>query len=141
MSLYLALFVSACLSATLLPGSSEAALAGAVAASGLPVWALVAVATAGNTLGALVNWLLGLLAAKGGASVKLPVSADQLARFEHLYQRYGVWSLLFSWVPVVGDPLTVLAGLARTPLLLFLPLVALGKLVRYLAVAGLVSLW
>ena len=137
---YLALFVSAFLSATLLPGSSEAGLAAAAGLSELPVLMLVAVATFGNTLGSCVNWLLGLLVARGGERVKLPVSAAQLERFTGLYQRYGVWSLLLAWVPIVGDPLTVLAGLARPPFLLFLPLVAIGKLVRYLGVVGLVSL-
>jgi len=139
--IYLTLFVSAFLSATLLPGSSEAALAGAVALSGESVALLVATATVGNTLGSCVNWLLGLLVNTGGRHVKLPVSAAQLSRFEHVYRRYGVWSLLLSWAPIIGDPLTVLAGLARTPLAAFVPLVAIGKLARYLIVVGIVSLW
>ena len=139
MATYLALFVSAFLSATLLPGSSEAALAAAVGLSGLSVPLLIAVATAGNTLGSCVNWLLGYLVARGETRVKLPISASQLERARGFYGRYGVWTLLLSWVPVAGDPLTVLAGLARTPLIVFLPLVAAGKLARYLIVAGIVE--
>ena len=139
MTIYLALFVSAFLSATLLPGSSEAGLAAAIGLSGLSVPLLIAVATLGNTLGACVNWLLGWLAAKGEGRVKLPVSAAQLEKVRGIYARYGVWTLLLSWLPVVGDPLTVLAGLARTPFVLFLPLAAIGKLARYLVIAGLVS--
>lgn len=141
MSVYLALFVSAFLSATLLPGSSEAALAGAVAVSGESVALLIATATLGNTLGSCVNWLLGRLASAGSRHVRLPVGASQLARFVDVYKRFGVWSLLLSWLPVFGDPLTVLAGLARTPPAAFIPLVAIGKLARYLVVAGIVSLW
>ena len=141
MTVYLALFSSAFLSATRLPGSSEAALAAAVALSGLSVPWLIAVAVAGNTLGSCVNWLLGLLVAKGSGRVRLPVSDDSLQRLHNVYARFGIWSLLLAWVPVVGDPLTVLAGLARTPLQVFVPLVALGKLARYLVIAGIVSLW
>ena len=138
MTTYFALFVSAFLSATLLPGSSEVALAAAVGLSGLSVPALIATATIGNTLGACVNWFLGFLVAAGGKKVKRPASSAQIERFQGFYARYGVWSLLLSWVPVVGDPLTVLAGLARTPLIIFVPLIAAGKLARYLAVAGIV---
>jgi membrane protein YqaA with SNARE-associated domain len=136
---YVALFVSAFLSATLLPGSSEAGLAAAVGLSGHSVPGLIAVATIGNTLGACVNWLLGILVARGGNRVRLPVSPARIQRLQGFYARYGVWSLLLSWVPVVGDALTVLAGLGRTPLVLFVPLVAIGKLARYLVIAGLFS--
>jgi membrane protein YqaA with SNARE-associated domain len=136
MTIILALLVSAFLSATLLPGSSEAALVAALGLSDMPGALLIAVATIGNTLGACVNWLLGVLVVHGSARIRLPVGAEQLDRFGRVYARFGVWSLLLSWVPVVGDPLTVLAGLAKTPLALFIPLVAAGKLARYIAVAG-----
>jgi membrane protein YqaA with SNARE-associated domain len=139
MGAVLGLFGSAFLSATLLPTSSEAALAAAMALSDQPLALLIAVATLGNTLGSVVNWGLGRLVA-GGQKPWLPVEPARLDRFRRVYARFGVWSLLLSWVPVVGDPLTVLAGLARTPLAAFLPLVAAGKLARYLAVAGVVSL-
>jgi membrane protein YqaA with SNARE-associated domain len=138
MTAILILFTSAFASATLLPGSSEAVLAGAMKLSDEPLWLLLAVATVGNTLGAAVNWVLGLLVAMGRERVKLPVSAERLDRFDAFYRRYGVWGLLLSWVPIIGDTLTVLAGLARTPLLVFLPLVAVGKLARYLVVAELI---
>jgi len=137
----LAVFISAFLSATLLPGSSEAALAAALRLTEAPAGLLIAAATIGNTLGAVVNWLLGLLVAGGESRVRLPASDAQIERARRLYGRYGVWTLLFSWVPVVGDPLTVLAGLARTPLALFLPLVAAGKFARYLAIAWMVPAW
>jgi len=137
MSVYLALFTTAFLSATLLPGTSEPALVAALSMSHLPVVGLVLVATAGNTLGACLNWLLGLLFSRHRPWVRLPVSPAQLARFQGFYARYGVWSLLLSWVPVIGDPLTVLAGLGRVPFLIFLPLVLAGKLARYVAIVWL----
>ncbi len=130
MAIYTALFISAFLSATLLPGSSEVALASAFSLSDHSAAGLIATATAGNTLGSCVNWLIGRL------SVKLTAKLDRFAAF---YNRFGVWSLLLSWAPVIGDPLTVLAGLARTPLAIFIPLVMTGKLARYLVIAGLVG--
>jgi len=135
----LGLFASAFLSASLLPGSSEAALVAAATLTDHPLPLLIAVATLGNVLGSCLNWLLGRLFSAGHV-LRLPVSGARLERFEAYYSRFGVWSLLLSWVPIVGDPLTVLAGLARTPLILFVPLVTIGKLVRYLAVAGLIGL-
>lgn len=126
----LGLFLSAVLSATLLPGSSEAALAAALAARLDEPWLLVAAATAGNTLGALVNWLLGVAAAKSAGAIG-GATGRGLARARAIYGRFGAWSLLFSWLPVVGDPLTLLAGLGGLRLWLFLPLVALGKFARY----------
>jgi membrane protein YqaA with SNARE-associated domain len=127
----LGLFLSAFLSATLLPGSSEAALAATLAAGLSEPWVLVAVATLGNTLGALANWIAGVLAARGGRLLGLSDERGRLARAKALYGRFGAWSLLFSWVPIVGDPLTLLAGLAGLRLLIFLPLVGLGKFARY----------
>lgn len=140
MTAALAVLVPAFLSATLLPGSSEAALAAALRLTEAPAAVLIGAATIGNTLGALVNWLLGRLAAGTGSRIRLPVSEARIERARRFYNRYGVWTLLLSWLPVVGDPLTVLAGLARTPLALFVPLVAAGKLARYLAIAGIVFL-
>jgi membrane protein YqaA with SNARE-associated domain len=131
-----ALFLSAFLSATLLPGTSEAVLVAMLAAGqGNPVL-LIAVATAGNVLGSCVNWLFGRFFAHFRERRWFPVSPGAMARAERWYRRYGVWSLLFAWVPIVGDPLTVVAGVLRTDLGWFLPLVTIGKFARYLAVAG-----
>jgi membrane protein YqaA with SNARE-associated domain len=136
---YLSLFASSFLSATLLPGSSETVLAGLIALGTIPAAGLIVVATIGNTLGACVNWGLGLLAARGSTRVRLPITEAQIIRFGRWYGRFGSWSLLFTWVPVIGDPLTVVAGLARTPLVVFVPVVAAGKALRYLAIAGIVD--
>ena len=131
-----ALLLSAFLSATLLPGSSEAALVGMLAAGKGSPAALVAVATFGNVLGSCVNWLLGRFFAHFRDRRWFPVSPHAYDRSIEWYKRYGVWSLLLAWVPVVGDPLTLAAGVMRTDLRWFLPLVAVGKLARYLAIAA-----
>lgn len=134
------LFWAAFLSATILPGSSEAALLALMALGswGLPV--LIAVATIGNTLGSVVNWLLGLYVERWRDHPRFPVKPEEFAKYQDWYRRWGVWSLLLAWVPVIGDPLTVMAGVMRTPLWLFLLMTGVGKLARYLAVAGVVRL-
>ena len=136
-----ALFLSAFTSATLLPGSSEAVLFAVVAAAKTSTGLAVAVATAGNTLGSCVNWVLGRYFARYRNRKWFLVSAQTFARYTAWYQRWGLWSLLASWVPVIGDPLTVMAGLARTPLMVFVPLVLIAKAARYLVVAGVVQLF
>lgn len=134
------LFLSAFLSATLLPGTSEAALTGLIAAGHAPVLVAVLVATIGNTLGSCLNWVIGRFFAGFHNHRWFPVPA---ARFEHYadwFRRWGVWSLLLSWVPVIGDPLTVIAGAARTPLLIFTSIVFIAKAIRYMIVAGVINL-
>ena len=130
-----ALFLSAFLAATILPLSSEAVLAALTATEGPDVLLLVAVATVGNTLGALVNWLLGRFCLRWRDRKWFPVKALALARATRWFQHWGSWTLLFAWLPVVGDPLTLVAGILRVNFWLFLALVASGKAVRYFAVA------
>lgn len=132
------LFLSSFLAATLLPAQSELALAGLLAHDAAAPALLIGVATLGNTLGSLVNWLLGRWAHRLGERPWFPVKGDALRKAEAWYHRYGRWSLLLSWMPVIGDPLTLAAGLLREPLLPFLLLVGLAKLGRYLAIAWLV---
>lgn len=133
------LFAAAFLSATLVPGSSEAALAAALASGQAELVPALIVATLGNTLGSCVNWALGLYVAHWRGHRFFPVKEKDFARYEALYQKYGLWSLLASWVPIIGDPLTVMAGIFGTPLRLFIPIVAFAKFVRYLVVAGAVN--
>lgn len=135
-AVYLGLFGIAFLAATVLPAQSELGLVGLVAAGDYPIWLLVAVASAGNTLGAVVNWVLGRGIERLRHKRWFPASGAQLDRATRWYGRYGRWSLLFSWVPVVGDPLTVVAGVLRTPFLSFFLLVAAAKTGRYLVVTG-----
>jgi membrane protein YqaA with SNARE-associated domain len=136
LSAYLSLFAAAAIAATVLPAQSEALLVGLIAAGGQSPLMLVAVASLGNVLGAFVNWLLGRGIERFRDRRWFPVGPAALARAEGWYRRWGRWSLLFSWLPIVGDPLTVVAGALREPLPSFLLLVAVGKVARYAALAA-----
>ena len=137
---YLGLFVSALLAATILPFSSEAVLVGLMAAGHYDAIGLWALASLGNVLGACINWGLGRFCLHWQDRRWFPVSRDQLDRAGTWVSRYGVWSLLFAWLPVIGDPLTFAAGIMRVDFRLFVVLVAIGKAGRYavlvLAVEG-----
>ena len=134
---YAGLFAASFLAATVFPFQSELVLVGMLLAGDFAWPALLAVATVGNVLGSVVNWGLGRFFIHFRDRRWFPVKPARYARMEHWFARYGVWSLLFSWVPVVGDPLTVVAGALRVNLPLFVPLVTLGKLGRYaVLVAG-----
>ena len=128
--LYLTMFSSAFLAATVVPFASEITLVAALAAGGAVHW-LLAVATLGNTLGALVNWALGRLMERFRDRRWFPVDAKQLERAQTWFRRYGVWSLLLAWAPLIGEPLTVIAGAMRVHVVPFLVLVAAGKAGRY----------
>ena len=132
MSTLLSLFLGAFLAATILPFSSEVMLATALTAGQFDEWLLVSVAAFGNTMGALVNWGIGRYLLHWADRAWFPFSQRQLARASGWFNRYGAWSLLFSWVPVIGDPLTFAAGVLKVRFALFLPLVAVGKSLRYM---------
>ncbi len=130
------MFLSAFIAATLFPAQSELVLAGLLAAGDVPPGWLIGVATCGNVLGSLVNWGLGRACHRLKDRRWFPVNPGTLDRASGWYRRYGRWSLLLSWAPVIGDPLTLAAGLLKEPLPSFLLLVTVAKLARYLAVAG-----
>lgn len=134
---YVSLFLTAFLAATILPAQSEILLAGLQASGGYNAWVLVVVATAGNVLGALVNWFLGRYIELFRHRRWFPVSEGMLDRAQRWYRRWGVWSLLLAWTPFLGDPLTVVAGILRTPISVFLVLVTIGKALRYMGVVSL----
>ncbi|AMM84293.1 YqaA family protein [Martelella sp. AD-3] len=133
---YGGLFASALVAATILPMQSEAALSGLLLTGAYPVFALVLAASLGNVLGSVVNWLLGRGIARFRDRRWFPVGPRALERAEAWYGRYGKWSLLLSWVPIIGDPLTVVAGALREPFPVFLALVTLAKVGRYLALTA-----
>lgn len=133
---YGGLFVAAFVAATLLPAQSEAMLAALILHGGYSLVVLVIVATVGNLLGSWVNWLLGRQVERFKDRRWFPASPETLARAETWYRRYGRWSLLLAWVPIIGDPLTLIAGTLKEPLWSFLALVGVAKLTRYVAVAA-----
>jgi membrane protein YqaA with SNARE-associated domain len=106
-----------------------------------PWWLLILLASVGNILGSIVNWFLGRFFAHFEDRRWFPVKRKQMAKAESWYHRYGRWTLLLSWLPIVGDPLTIVAGVMREPLRVFVPLVALAKTGRYLAVGALSLGW
>lgn len=134
---YGSLFLVSFLAATLLPAQSEILLAGLRSTGDYSAWGLVTVATVGNVLGAVVNWLLGRYIEHFRHRRWFPVSERMLDRAQGWYRRWGVWSLLLAWAPFIGDPLTVVAGLLRTNLWVFLVLVTVGKGLRYTGVVSL----
>ena len=138
---YAGLFSVAFLAATLLPLQSEIVLTGLLAAGSQPVGMLILVASVGNVLGSSVNWWLGRYIERFRDRKWFPVKAEELRRAEKWYHRYGRWSLLLSWVPVIGDPLTVIAGILREPLWSFLVIVTFAKTARYLVIAAALLSW
>ncbi len=131
---YILLSFASFLAATVFPAQSEGVLAAMHLTGAYNVYALVLVATVGNVLGSCINWLLGRYIHHFQYRKWFPVKPDKLHKAETTYKKYGVWTLLFAWVPVIGDPLTFAAGLLQTPLPLFIMLVTLGKAARYIAV-------
>ncbi len=139
MTAYFALFASSFLAATILPFYSEVLLYALLREGGDPVW-LVTVATVGNTLGAVVNWVLGLFILQFKHKRWFYFSDKQIDKAQSWYQRYGQWSLLFAWLPIGGDALTLIAGVMKVRFAWFILLVGVGKALRYIVVAYL-TVW
>lgn len=135
---YLGLFISAFLAATILPLSSEVVLS-ALLLNGFSPAYLVAFATCGNVLGSVVNYALGYFAGLAVAKRWLRMSDEDFFRAEQRFQKWGIASLFFAWVPVIGDPLTVMAGVLRLPLPWFLALITTGKFLRYIVIVFLIQ--
>jgi membrane protein YqaA with SNARE-associated domain len=138
---YGGLFLLSFLAATIFPAQSEVGLAALILSQDYSLVLLIAVASAGNTLGSVVNWALGRGVERFRDKRWFPVKPDQLNRAIAWYRKYGRWSLLMSWAPFIGDPLTVVAGILREPILSFVLLVAVAKTVRYIVVAALTLQW
>jgi membrane protein YqaA with SNARE-associated domain len=138
---YASLFLISFLAATLLPLSSEAALAGLIASGTASPVVLFLIALTGNTLGSVVNYWLGRGIEHFRDRRWFPVKPAHYAAAQERFARYGLWSLLFAWLPVIGDPLTVVAGALRVRFLTFLALVAIGKAMRYVTIMAGVAWW
>ncbi len=135
---YLSLFIVSFLASTIIPLGSEWLLL-ALLLNGYDPVLSVSLATAGNTLGACTTYWIGILGAPFVVSRILRISDEEQQNAERLYTRYGSWSLLFSWLPVIGDPLCLAGGLLQVRFEKFLILVFSGKLARY-AIVSLVTL-
>ena len=133
--MHFTLFISAFLAATLLPAQSEALLGFEISNNPDSAISLIIVATIGNVLGSIVNWALGLYCLQFQNKRWFPVKPHQLEKAQRHYKKYGRFSLLLSWVPFIGDPITVAAGVMREPLISFITLVTIAKALRYIFVA------
>ena len=128
------LFVTSFLAATVLPLSSEVGFLILLRSDLSPIFIFIA-ATFGNTLGATANWLIGFLTAQKNPIKKISwfkKKAGDIGRAQKWFRRFGKWCLLISWLPLIGDALTFVAGLMRVPLLQFIVLAGAGKASRYL---------
>ena len=137
--IYLSLFFISFLAATVLPFSSELTLAGLISTSNYDNLLLLVVASFGNVLGSVFNWGLGFYARNLTIKKWFPFKETQIERSSKWFSKFGKWSLLFAWVPIVGDPLTFVAGLLRVRFFDFIILVAIGKVSRYLIIFYLIG--
>ena len=129
--IYLSLFAISFLAATILPFSSELTLVGLIATSNYDNLLLLIVASFGNVLGSVVNWSLGFYSRNLTTKKWFPFKETQIENSSKWFNKLGKWSLLFAWVPVIGDPLTLAAGLFRVKFIEFVILVTIGKFSRY----------
>jgi membrane protein YqaA with SNARE-associated domain len=130
------LFLTAFLAATIFPAQSEILLGALHMSETHSKVMLVTVATMGNVLGSMVNWLLGRYLIHFQDRRWFPVKRSLIERATVWYQTWGFWSLLLAWAPFIGDPLTLVAGILRENFWVFLLLVTIGKAVRYLVVVA-----
>lgn len=128
---YPGLFLAALIAATLLPAQSELLLLAMLASGRFDPALLLLAASLGNVLGSTINWALGRFLAHHRGTRWFPVSKPAMLKAERRYRRFGELSLLLSWLPIIGDPLTLIAGVLRTPLSRFLLLVTIAKVGRY----------
>ena len=130
MEAYLSLFAISLLAATLIPAASEVFLTGLLS-SGYDPFTLWLVATTGNSLGSVINYLLGRYFLHFQDRKWFPFKKSTMGKSEVWFNRYGVWSLLLAWAPIFGDLLTFIAGVLRVNFALFVLLVVIGKGIRY----------
>ena len=129
---YFQLLIISFLAATILPLSSELVLSTMLLTDSFDKYLLLVVASFGNIFGSSVNWYLGKKILILKDKKWFPVNKKQIAKSEMYFKKYGIWSLLLAWVPIIGDPLTVIAGVLRVNFFTFLLLVSLSKTSRYI---------
>ena len=135
---YLSLFTISFLAATILPFSSELMLASMLSIEDYNRTLLISFSSLGNILGSVFNWVLGFYFIKLQNKKWFPFNQEQILKSSQWFEKYGKWSLLFAWVPIIGDPVTFVAGTMKTKFFIFLVLVAIGKISRYLFISLLV---
>jgi len=135
--IYISLFLSAFFAATIFPAQSELVLLYLLQDRSNSVVLLLLAATVGNVLGAVVNYGLGYYVHRFKDRRWFPASQQQLEKAQRAYARWGRYSLLASWVPIIGDPITVIAGVLRDRFSVFVVLVTVAKAGRYLVLAAL----
>ena len=136
---YFQLVIISFLAATILPFSSEFVLTMMYLSNSFKIYFILIFASIGNILGSVTNWYLGKKITIFQNRKWFPVSSKQLERSQKYFQKYGLWSLLLSWVPIIGDPLTLLAGVLKVRFSVFLLLVGISKISRYVFVLYLAS--
>ncbi len=129
---YFQLFIISFLAATILPLSSELVLSTMLLTDSFDKYLLLVVASFGNILGSSVNWYLGKKILIFKDKKWFPANEKQIAKGEIYFKKYGIWSLLLAWVPIIGDPLTVVAGILRVKFFTFFLLVSISKISRYI---------
>lgn len=134
------IFISSFLAATILPLGSEVALVAALQGK-QSLLTVVLVATIGNTLGGMTNYLLGWFAKWQWLEKYLRIKQTKVEKLSERFQRGGVWLALLCWLPIIGDPLAVMLGLLRLPWKPTMLLMAVGKFLRYAVIAAIWFWW
>ena len=136
---YFQLSLISFLAATILPFSSEVVLTTMYLSNSFETYYLLIFASIGNIMGSITNWYLGKKITLFQNRKWFPVSREQLERSREYFQKYGLWSLLLAWVPIIGDPLTLLAGVLKVRFSIFFLLVSISKISRYMFILYLAS--
>ena len=136
---YFQLSLISFLAATILPFSSEVVLTTMYLSNSFEPYFLLIFASIGNIMGSITNWYLGKKITLFQSRKWFPVTPDQLERSRKYFQKYGLWSLLLAWVPIIGDPLTLLAGVLKVRFGIFFVLVSISKISRYVFILYLAS--
>ncbi|MDB2550886.1 DedA family protein [Rickettsiales bacterium] len=126
------LFLSAFFAATIFPAGSEIMLAYLVVLQNHDPYLLLIIATIGNVLGSITNYILGYYLIKFKNNRFFTIKDKKIKKYSKIYQKWGIYSLLFAWLPIVGDPLTLISGIFKTNIWTFLLLVTIGKAARYI---------